>query len=309
MMMVTWFVAISSLVLLVYLLISGRSSRIASRLEDVSSMGARSPHQAADGTFAPPRVSSTLERAVARQMKKEQRKERTKDRLVQAGLYKRRSNSIFWFFRLLLVIVPVAFGVAASRFGLLSLTYGILGGVLLGLVGTMMPSFWLDHLKRGRQTKIRRSLPDALDVMVICLEGGLSLSSALSRVAREMASAHRMLAVELKIVERQIQMGRTTGQAIRQFAQRFDLEELRSLASVIIQAERFGSGVVKAITVYADTLRLRRQQRAEEMAHKAGVKLLFPTVLFIFPGMFVVLLGPAAMIIYEELIRSGAMGG
>ena len=152
-----------------------------------------------------------------------------------------------------------------------------------------------------RQTKIRRSLPDALDIMVVCLQGGLSLTGTLARVARELVSAHPLLAVELNIVERQIRMGHTAGQALRDFARRFDLEELRSMASVVSQSERIGSSVVGALTVFADTMRVRRHQRAEELAHKAAVKMLFPTLFCIFPAIFIVILGPAAIQIYQQL--------
>ena len=151
-----------------------------------------------------------------------------------------------------------------------------------------------------RQTKIRRSLPDALDIMVVCLQGGLSLTGTLARVARELVSAHPLLAVELNIVERQIRMGHTAGQALRDFARRFDLEELRSMASVVSQSERIGSSVV-VLTVFADTMRVRRHQRAEELAHKAAVKMLFPTLFCIFPAIFIVILGPAAIQIYQQL--------
>jgi tight adherence protein C len=113
------------------------------------------------------------------------------------------------------------------------------------------------------------------------------------------------LANELRIVERETQMGRTTGEAMRNFAARFDLAELRSMASVITQAERFGTSVVKALTVYADTMRVKRQQVAEERAHKAVVKIIFPTVLFIFPAIFVVILGPAVIQIFEAFEKTG----
>ena len=135
----------------------------------------------------------------------------------------------------------------------------------------------------------------------------MSLNGAFARVAHELATAHPMLAVELQIIQRQTQMGRSTGEAVREFAKRFDLEELRSMASVIIQSEKIGSSVVTALTVFAETLRTKRFQRAEELAQKAVIKILFPTLLFIFPGIFIVILGPAAIQVYE-LLTSGALG-
>ena len=203
---------------------------------------------------------------------------------------------------MVLLVGPAGLGLTAGSMGLMTMTQGLVFGGLAGVFGTLAPSFWLDHVKNSRQTQIRRALPDALDVLVVCLEGGLSLTGSFSRVARELVTAHPMLAVEFQIVERQAQMGRTIGEAVRELANRFDLEELRSMASVIIQAEKIGSSVVTALDVFATTLRQRRSQRAEEMAQKAAVKVLFPTVLFIFPGIFVVLLGPAAIQIYTTLM-------
>ena len=124
-------------------------------------------------------------------------------------------------------------------------------------------------------------------------------------MASELQSAHPVLARELSIVQRQMQLGRTAGEALRQFANRADLEEIRSLASVIIQAEKFGASLTKALRVHADALRQKRMFSAEEMAQKAAVKILFPTILCIFPGIFIVLLGPAAIQI-REMFRVGS---
>jgi len=189
-------------------------------------------------------------------------------------------------------------------FGLVdSVSKGLIIGALGGVVGMIGPSFWLDRRKSERQLAFRRALPDAMDVLVICLEGGLSLPAAFKRVANELRGAHPSLAAELLIVEREIQLGRSTGEAMRQFGERADLEEVRSLASVIIQSERFGASLVRALRVHADSLREKRLQHAEEMAQKAATKILFPTLLFIFPGVFIVILGPAVIHIIELFKR------
>lgn len=221
------------------------------------------------------------------------------ERLVQAGLYKR--NSIFYYLTVkgMLMITPVVLGGSAGYVGLISMQYGIIFGAMAGLFGTIAPSFWLDAQKRSRQSQLRRALPDALDVIIVCLEGGMSLPGAFAKVTSELRGPHPMLAAEMAIVQREIQMGRSTGDALKQFATRFDLEELRSLASVVVQAEKYGSSVIKAMRVHADSLRIKRQQAAEEMAAKASVQILFPTLFFIFPALFVVLLGPAVFDIIE----------
>jgi tight adherence protein C len=115
------------------------------------------------------------------------------------------------------------------------------------------------------------------------------------RVAGELRTAHPLLATELNIVQREVQMGRSSGEALRHFAERSDLEEIRSLASVVIQAERYGASLVKALRVHAETLRIKRLQQAEEMAQKAATKVLFPTVLFIMPCIFIIILGPGVI--------------
>lgn len=215
------------------------------------------------------------------------------DRLVQAGLYRRHSAGFYLTTKFLLMGAPIGIGLGAAFLGLAPLSHALLAGALAGVFGTIAPSFWLDVQKSKRQTDLNRSLPDALDIVVICVEAGLTLPAALKRVADELRGAHPMLAGELTIVQREIQMGCTTGQAMRRFADRFDVEELRSLASLIQQSEKFGSSVTKALKVYSETLRQKRMFAAEERAQKAMVKILFPTLLLIFPALFVVIIGPA----------------
>jgi tight adherence protein C len=133
------------------------------------------------------------------------------------------------------------------------------------------------------------------------VEGGLSLVGAIRRVAADLREVHPELAAELEIVQREVQLGQTAGEALRRLGERSDMEEIRSLASVIIQSERFGAGLNKSLRIHAEMLRQRRLQRAEEMAQKAGTKVLFPTLLFIFPSIFVVVLGPAMIQISKTL--------
>ena len=226
---------------------------------------------------------------------------RLKTRLTQAGLYRQHSSAFYLGVKMILMVVPMALGVVLSGVGMLTLLEGVLFGAAIGLVGNIAPGLWLNHLKKTRQKQIRRAMPDALDVIVICLEGGLSLPGSLKKVSEEIKTAHPLLADELCIVQREIQLGRSTGEALRQFANRFDAEELRSLASVVIQAERFGASIVNAFRVHADSLRMRRYQYAEAQAQKAPVKLIFPTVLCIFPALYIVLMGPAGVQLLEML--------
>src|SRR5262249_12817032 len=229
----------------------------------------------------------------------EESRTRLRTRLIQAGYYSRQAMVFFLGVKVLLMAAPAVLGLAAGLVGLCDVNYGALSGALSGIAGMIGRSFWLDRRKKVRQSSFRRALPDALDVLVICLEGGLSLPGAMRRVASELRTAHPLLAAELKIVERETQLGRSPGEALQQMGLRTDLEEVRSLASVITQAERFGASLVKSLRVHAETLRLKRKQQAEEKAQKAAVKILFPTLLLIFPAVFVVILGPAAIQISE----------
>jgi tight adherence protein C len=217
------------------------------------------------------------------------------DRMIQAGLYRKNSMSFYVVTKIILALVPIAAGVAVGLMGLVTMQVGIGIGAILCLVGLIVPSMWLDSMKRSRQQQISRALPDALDVIVVCLEAGLSLRAAITRVGKELKTAHPMLAGELIIVNREIQLGHSGGEALKRLAGRFDLESLRSLASVVLQAEKFGASIAGALRVHAEDMRIKRFQHAEELAQKASVKLLFPTMFLIFPTLYVILIGPAVI--------------
>lgn len=235
--------------------------------------------------------------------REEKSKDQLRDRLVYAGLYRRNSPSFFYAMQLCFVVLPIVTGLVAYNLGLLRLYPAILLGTIFGLAGVVLPGLWLDYRKAKRQTNIRRAIPDALDVITICVEAGLSLSSAIVRVSKDLANTHPLLATELTIVHRHMQMGKTAGEALRSFAERFDLGELRSLSSVVTQSEKFGASISSALRVHAETLRTKRMQKAHEKAQKAAIWILLPTVFCIFPALFVVILGPAAFDI-AELIRT-----
>ncbi|MGZ3301004.1 MAG: type II secretion system F family protein [Isosphaeraceae bacterium] len=289
------FVMVSSLVLLVSLLVGGRRTRLDSRLRDLSGQGGPAMDTITLGKIA----STTLPRMGTPFIPTDEG-ERTKlqTRLIHAGLYRRQAMVVFLGVKVLL-IAPAFLGVAASLMGVVTLWQGLIIGLCLGIGGLIGPSFWLDRMKRKRQSNFRRALPDALDVLVICLEGGLSLAAGLRRVSTELRTAHPALASELAIVQREVQLGLTSGEALKKMSERSDLEEVRSLASVILQSERLGASLVKSLRVHAESIRLKRYQRAEEKAAVAATKVLFPTLLFILPAVFVVVLGPAAFHLIE----------
>lgn len=160
-------------------------------------------------------------------------------------------------------------------------------------IGFLAPDFWLDRTIKARQSRIRRGLPDVLDMLVICTEAGLSLDQATARTAQELSKAQPDLCDELGIVVLEQRAGRARSDAWKQMAERTDVEAIRNLVSMLVQSERFGTSVAKTMRTHADSLRVQRIQMIEEQAAKTHVKLVFPLVLFIFPSLFVVTLGPA----------------
>ncbi|KAA5541335.1 type II secretion system F family protein [Roseiconus nitratireducens] len=221
------------------------------------------------------------------------------ERIMQAGLYKRNSMIAYLTGKAILALTPLGLGLATYALGMVTLPWALVYGGTAAAFGTLLPSFWLDAQLRKRQKEMRRALPDALDVITVCLEGGLSLPAALSKVSTELKGVHALLAMEMAIVHRETQMGKSNGEALKSLAKRFDLEELRSLASVVLQAEKFGSSLVRAFRIQSDALREQRMQRAEEKAQRASLLIMLPTLICIFPALFVVLLGPAAFNVYE----------
>jgi tight adherence protein C len=277
---------------IVFARFEGDSRRGVARLRELGGPAERAPERGSMTDFA----LSALPRVGALLLPQEgSRRARLRTRLNQAGLYSPQAIYIFVAAQLLLAaILPVALALTPYLLGWLGPRLaGVLGAVAFG-IGIIAPGFWVDAQKKKRQATFRKGLPDALDMLVLCLEGGISLTAAVQRVTAELHPVHPLLATEMNIVQREMQLGLSAGEALRKFGERCDLEELRNLASVLLQSERFGASVVKALRIHADTSRQERQQLAEELAQKAGVKILFPTLLCIFPATFLVVLGPAA---------------
>ena len=174
----------------------------------------------------------------------------------------------------------------------------------VGIAGVMfyLPTFLVMFLGNQRKQKIFLGLPDALDLLVVCVEAGLGLDQAMRKVSDEMKKTHRIIAEEFGLSNFQLQMGRTRAEALHDLGQRTGVDDLRALASILIQADKFGSSVAHALRVQSDSMRTRRRQLAEEKAAKTAVKLIFPLVIFIFPGIFAVLVGPAAITMIRKML-------
>jgi tight adherence protein C len=219
-----------------------------------------------------------------------------RQRLVRAGY---RSEAVVNLFYGAKVLVPVALCVFAfvSGLGRYSPFFAYL--MALGL-GFLLPDFWLGNRISARQRRIRRGLPDVLDLLVICIEAGLSMDQAVVRTSEELVAAHPAICDELSIVVLEQRAGLPRADAWRHFAERTNVESVRNLVSVLVQSEKFGTSIAKTLRVHSDTLRTQRRQQVEEQAAKTTVKLVFPLVLFIFPSLFLVTLGPAAIVVMES---------
>lgn len=170
-------------------------------------------------------------------------------------------------------------------------------------IGFYLPSIVLWWLRKKRQEAIFLSLPDALDLLVVCVESGLGLDAAMRKVCDEMGDHAKVICEELSLANFQLQMGRPRREVLHDLGVRTGVDDVRALAAILIQADRFGSSIAQALRVQSDSMRTRRKQIAEEKAAKTAVQLLFPLILFIFPGIFVVLVGPAAINIIETMFK------
>jgi len=174
----------------------------------------------------------------------------------------------------------------------------VLGALVLGY---LLPELWLVWRVHARQHRLRLALPDALDLLVICVEAGLGLDQSLMRVAEELRITHPELSDEIALVNLEMRVGKTRLDALRELARRTGLEDIKALVAMLIQTERFGTSVAQSLRVHSDDLRVRRRQRAEELSAKTTVKMVPPLVFFIFPALMVVILGPAVIAVLRQL--------
>jgi tight adherence protein C len=227
--------------------------------------------------------------------------------LVEAGFRSENAPVVYLSIRAACSLIFLALGGGVSVF-FYGLTYAALIRVFfIGAVGFYLPILVLRVLSSRRKQQIFLGLPDALDLMVVCVEAGLGLDQAMRRVAQEMKKSYRIIADEFGLCNLHLQMGRPRNQVLQDLGARTGVDDLRALASILIQADKFGSSVATALRVQSESMRVRRQQIAEEKAAKTAVKLIFPLVLFIFPGIFVVLVGPAGIQMAREMFP--AMNG
>ncbi len=217
-------------------------------------------------------------------------------RLIHAGYRKETSVNIFYGAK---VIAPAVLCLLVTVTGIAKSNPFFIYIACLG-IGYLIPDFVLGKIISNRQSSIRRGLPDVLDMLVICVEAGLSLDQATARTAEELHHAQPVLSDELGVVALEQRAGSARADAWKHLADRTGVDSVRNLVSMLVQSEQFGTSIAKTLRVHSDTLRQKRVQEIEEKAAKLSVKLLFPLVLFIFPALFVVVLGPAAIIMMDS---------
>src|SRR5271157_5383134 len=217
-------------------------------------------------------------------------------RLIRAGY---RSDSAIKIFYGVKILVPLILCllVAVGRGSSFFLYIAALG------LGFLLPDFGLGKLIAKRQKRIRLGLPDALDMLVICVEAGLGVDQATARTAQELRSAQPAVSDELGIIVLEQHAGRPRSEAWKNFAERSDVDSVRNLVTILVQSEQFGTSIAKTLRVHSDTLRSQRRQKVEEQAAKTTIKLIFPLVFFIFPSLFLVTLGPAIIIITHSFTQ------
>ena len=217
-----------------------------------------------------------------------------RDNLRLAGLRTEGQVAAYQATRLLLPLVALAGSTFLPQLG-------VFGAITLVFVAYLLPDLWLSSMIRRRREQIRVALPDTLDLLVICVEAGLGLDQALSRVGSELAIRHKAVSEEIAQINSEQRAGKLRIDAWRGMANRVKLEEIEAFVAMLWQSERFGTPIVRALATFAESLRTARRQQAEELAAKSTVKLLFPLVIFIFPSMFIVLIGPAALNIMHNM--------
>jgi tight adherence protein C len=248
------------------------------------------------------KAAPALSRAL--QPKTELEENKLKVRMANAGYTSPAAPQLFLAIKVAMGIggLLIGGGYGLSSFGLSQ--HGVTSMVLGGGLGFYLPEIVITFMIKGRKEKIFLGLPDALDLLVVCVEAGLGLDAGMRRVSEEMEDSHPELCQEFNLCNMQLQMGRVRREVLHDLGVRTGVDDVRSLVAILIQADKFGSSIAQALRVQSDSMRTKRKQMAEEKAQQTAVKMIFPLVLFIFPGIFVVLVGPAAIMMINGLLKN-----
>jgi tight adherence protein C len=283
---------------------SSRTSRASERLDELRDPTLRRSEQLDDNQKGMGKVIRKAAPALSKalQPKTDLEQNELKLRLANAGFHSPNASTIFLALKVALGLIGA---VSGAGVGLLSwgLTQnGLASIVITGGVCFYAPEIVLFLIRKSRQEKIFLSLPDALDLLVVCVEAGLGLDAAMRRVSEELSDSSPEVSSEFNMCNLHLQMGRPRRDVLHDLGIRTGVDDMKALAAILIQADKFGSSIAQALRVQSDSMRVKRRQLAEERAQQTAVKMIFPLVLFIFPGIFVVLVGPAAIMMINGLL-------
>jgi len=238
---------------------------------------------------------------------KDEERSRVQRLLIHAGYRAPGALSVFYVVKTLLIIgLPLALFIGSAWSPRISTGMLVFLAFAAAFIGMLVPSMWLDRSVQSRQRRLRVAFPDALDLLVVCVESGLGLAAALQRVADELDLGHPELAAELALVNAEMRVGVERTQALRNLAERTGLHDIRGLVALMVQTMRFGTSIGDALRVYSEEFRDKRMQAAEEQAAKIGTKMIFPLVTCLFPSFFLVAVGPAVLrlaAVFSQLAR------
>lgn len=225
---------------------------------------------------------------------------RQERRLVTAGFRRKDAPVLFYGVKLGLAILLLLFFAVTGYLANNPILYVLLSVLL----GAMVPDFWMALRIKKRKENIQLAIPDALDLTVVCVEAGLGLDQSLMRIGSEIRPIHRDLSDELRLLNLEVNAGKSRAQSLRNLATRTEVDDLKALVAVLIQTDKFGTSVAQSLRVFSDSLRVKRRQRAEERSAKTTIKMIPPLVFFIMPSIFVVVLGPAIITLVQEFLPS-----
>jgi tight adherence protein C len=281
-----------------YAVVQGGSGEIADRLSRLWHLGGTKREEPSFPEKQKLRAEQALAKVGNLVPPSKQSISRTQLLLVRAGYRSPQAPLVVRGLRLLLPIVFLALVYFTGFYH----QNPVVVLALAAIAGYMAPEFYVTQKVRRRQHRLQLSLPDALDLLVICMEAGLGLDQAILRVAHELKYAHPELSEELQMVNMETQLGKNRLDALRELATRTGVEDIKGLVAMLIQTDRFGTSLAQSLRVFSDDLRLKRRQRAEEQAAKTTVKMVPPLVFFVFPALMVVILGPGIIAIAHELL-------
>ena len=273
-------------------ILAGRSTE-RRRLREMSAAGAGGGTVSFGGpeqVLLTERISPRLEKIARTMPKSPKEMSRLRRRLAAAGIH---SFGAALFYTIAELTLPILCA-APALLWMVGIAAWIVAGVA-GMVGYTIPGLVLARLIHNQKRRIENGLPDALDLMIVCIEAGCGLDQAIHKTSAELEISHPELASELRMITTEVRAGKPRLEAFKNFAARTRVDDVRALVAMLVQTDRFGTSVAQALRTHAETSRTKRRQRAEEKAAKIGVKLVFPLVFFLFPAFYVVTLGPAVI--------------